>query len=293
MSEKPKSNLVLDAVRYIELHLDEDLNPSLVATQIGYSEFHFHRIFLAALGESVSEYIRRRRLHEAARRLVQGDESIMNLALRCKFESQEAFTRAFKKQFGETPGRFRKQILESFGPAKTGLKEATQKTCWRDMEMECKIVSREAEYAIGMGGSFIPKSVPAINALWNRFLSRSGEIKQSKAGLALGICCNAHPDLKKENDECIIYVAALPVEHFDEIDLPEGMLVCKLEAGRYAVFTHKGPLRNLPESINYIWGEFIPNSNFKFRDAPDFELYDERFDPDKLDGEIDIYVPIE
>ncbi len=49
--------------------------------------------------------------------------------------------------------------------------------------MEAKIVEREIEYAEGMSGTFRPKSVREINALWNKFIPRSSEIKNSKAGL--------------------------------------------------------------------------------------------------------------
>lgn len=159
--------------------------------------------------------------------------------------------------------------------------------------MEPKIVSREQEFVVGMGGSFIPKSVPEINQLWGKFLARRNEIKNAKPGIALGICCKSHPAIERKDVNSIIYIAAVPVTQGLENEIPEGMVSYTISAGKYAVFTHKGALQKLPETLDYIWGEWASSAKFKRREAADFELYDERFDSEKLEGEIDIYVPIE
>ena len=98
------------AIDYIESNLDaDDLTVSNVASQVGYSAFHFHRVFSGATGESVTEYIRKRRLAEAGAKLVgAGELSIGQIATEAGFESQEAFTRAFKKMYSVTPRAYRK-----------------------------------------------------------------------------------------------------------------------------------------------------------------------------------------
>lgn len=57
-------------------------------------------------------------------------------------------------------------------------------------------------------------------------------------------------------------------------------------------FSHKGPISKLGETVNYIWGIWIPQSGCKLVDAPDFELYDDRFNPETMSGEFEIYVPV-
>ncbi|MCM3715383.1 AraC family transcriptional regulator [Alkalihalobacillus oceani] len=69
---------------------------------------HFHRIFQQALGYTISDYIRFRRLAQAASLLIQSDRKILELAFDFQFESQEAFTRAFKKVYRLPPGKYRK-----------------------------------------------------------------------------------------------------------------------------------------------------------------------------------------
>ena len=70
------------------------------------------------------------------------------------------------------------------------------------------------------------------------------------------------------------------------------MVTCEIPASRYAVFTHRGLLINLPHTIKYIWGTWVTKGEYQHKNAPDFELYDERFDPHSESSEFDIYVPI-
>ncbi len=79
-----------------------------VASRAGLSPYHFSRVFTARMGRSVMAHVRGRRLVRGARRLCdEPDLKLVDLASDCGFESQEAFTRAFKRLFGVSPGRFR------------------------------------------------------------------------------------------------------------------------------------------------------------------------------------------
>ena len=71
------------------------------------SPYHFHRIYRALLGETVSDTVRRLRLHRAAIDLVDRDLSIERTAWRAGYASQAAFTRAFHAQYDRPPARYR------------------------------------------------------------------------------------------------------------------------------------------------------------------------------------------
>ncbi len=289
MVQKDQYSSLERAIDYIEKHIDEELTPGIVAAAIGFSEYHFHRIFSSSLGESISEYIKKRRLVRAAERLLKTGDSIMDIALSCQFDSQEAFTRAFKRAFATTPGKFR-----ATGPHGYVFKPPTTEAMITHLSggltMKPIILERQAELAVGMGASFEPKSTNEIGALWGRFMQQHEAVKQVKDGYMLGICCNQHPGVEKKPGHSIVYIAASPVDKFE--DIPQGMVKCELPAGRYAMFTHKGRISELPHTVDYIWGTWLPKGEYEFRDAPDFELYDHRFDAEKMEGEIDIYVPI-
>ena len=87
---------VHEAILHIEANLGEEVNLPGVAEQAGYSVFHFGRIFQGVTGETVMDYVRKRRLTEAARALVHTDRRILDIALDWQYDSHEAFTRAFQ-----------------------------------------------------------------------------------------------------------------------------------------------------------------------------------------------------
>ncbi|OWR31715.1 AraC family transcriptional regulator [Saccharibacillus sp. O23] len=99
---------VQKTIDYIERHLEQELTGERIAAEAGFSFHHFHRIFQSETGMTMSDYVRSRRLAGAASALLHTDERILDLALRCGFESQEAFGRAFKKIYGLPPARYRR-----------------------------------------------------------------------------------------------------------------------------------------------------------------------------------------
>lgn len=92
---------------FIEENLGNRITLESLAIESGYSEYHFHRLFQSALGETVMEHIRRKRILYAARDLLSMDSTITDVALKYGFESHDVFTRAFKRFLGVTPSRYR------------------------------------------------------------------------------------------------------------------------------------------------------------------------------------------
>ena len=104
------SKVVQDALNYIETNLSEELSLDEIANAVGFSKFYFNRTFQSDIGMPVYDYIRKRRLANAASLLLSTDVSIIDIALTSCFESQEAFTRAFKSVYQMPPGRYRAAI---------------------------------------------------------------------------------------------------------------------------------------------------------------------------------------
>jgi AraC family transcriptional regulator len=281
---------VQSAIDYIESHLQGELSSQEVAAHIGFSPYHFHRIFSAILGESVKDYVRKRRLMVAAETLSTDDVSILDLALQSGFDSQEAFTRAFKKMFGTTPGAYRKLGAAGSPIRKPIATYDLVRHLTRGITMQPTILKRGHELAIGMGDSFLPGQTELIGLLWQKFVPRMHEVKNRKP-YDLGLCMSNHPQIPKKPGDTMVYVAAVPVENTD--DVPSGMVVCELPESTYAKFTHKGKISDIKHTVQYIWGTWIPESGYKLREIADFELYDERFNPMTGEGEVDIYVPLD
>lgn len=98
---------IMTALEYIELNLCKELTLDEISKEIGYSKFYFHRIFQKEVGVSLYDYIRKRRLANAASALLTTNVSILEIAQIYCFESQEAFTRAFKSVYQLPPGKYR------------------------------------------------------------------------------------------------------------------------------------------------------------------------------------------
>lgn len=101
------SALVKQIIDTLEENVLTDWKLDHYAKKIGYSKFHLTRKFKEETGFSIGEYIRTRRLAIAAQLLLHSDESILCIALELHFQSQEAFTRAFKEQYKLPPSKYR------------------------------------------------------------------------------------------------------------------------------------------------------------------------------------------
>ena len=99
------------ALHYIHENLDDPLDLQKIAMASCFSKYHFHRIFLALMGETVNDYVGRKRLERAANRLIFRKKlSITKVAVMSGFSSSANFAKAFKLYFGISPSQIRKPV---------------------------------------------------------------------------------------------------------------------------------------------------------------------------------------
>ena len=98
---------VAKAIWYIESHFGRAITLSEIAGNSGMSRHHLSRRFSEMTGQNLNRYLRARRLAEAARQIAGGAENILKVALDAGYGSHEAFTRAFREEFGLTPETLR------------------------------------------------------------------------------------------------------------------------------------------------------------------------------------------
>ena len=101
-------SLTNKALFIIERNLTSSLTLASIAENCEASRFHLAHAFGESTGLSVMDYVRARRLTEAARALASGASNILDVALEAGYSSHEAFSRAFKAQFGKTNTRSRR-----------------------------------------------------------------------------------------------------------------------------------------------------------------------------------------
>ena len=163
------------AILFIEDNLKENIKVEDVASQAGYSYYHFHRIFEALVGETVGNYLRSRRLTRAANDLLYSENNILDIALGYQFESQEAFNRAFKKVFKVTPGTYRKNRTEVFFGGKKQLDIGKLRHLVQGVSMQPQIKETEAILVVGIRRTTTLKK-NMVPQMWDEFNPRVHEI---------------------------------------------------------------------------------------------------------------------
>lgn len=126
--------------------------------------------------------------------------------------------------------------------------------------------------------------------LWMRYFTKIGEIQNMTGTKAsLGV---SYWGEQKDDDYIFFHIVGVQVSDFSTI--PQGMTYLIIPAHSYAKFTHIGPISEIGKTYEYIYGEWAMSGDFPIsEDFFEIEWYDERFNPDSPESELDIYIPIE
>jgi len=156
--------------------------------------------------------------------------------------------------------------------------------------MEPKFIDREAFSVIGLRRTFAVEDSPKVPGLWQEVHALWPLLEPLQTDAAIGAVVMEGP-----NATHFDYIAGVAAK--EDAEPPDGTDKLSIKANRYAVFTHVSTNTNLNaglrETIGYIFGTWLPGSSYRIAPSPEFELYDARFDPNTLLGEIDYYVPIQ
>ena len=134
-----KNRIVKEILDSVEKKMESGESLSLEAREAhtGYSRFYLNRIFSEVTGCTIHRYIMERRLTEAARKLVETDKTIVEISCEADYQSQQAFTLAFRRVYGCTPMAYRERkhftpLREQTKQKKTGSTACCTRTdLWR------------------------------------------------------------------------------------------------------------------------------------------------------------------
>lgn len=274
-------NPVSKALWFIEAHLGSDASLADIASTSGVSRYQLLRCFGTATGHSVMRYVRARRLTEAARLLAAGAPDILTVALDAGYGSHEAFTRAFRDQFGLTPEAVRAQCRLDNLPLTEPIR--MDETLIVTLEPPRFVTGRTLLLA-GLGERYRFETNQGIPLQWQRFVPYIGNIPGQVGDVTYGVCCNSDGTGNFE------YVTAVEVSSFDEV--PPELRRVRIPAQRYVVFTHRDHISAIRGTCYTIWNQWLPASGYEVADAPDFERYDADFDPQTGTGKVEIWLPL-
>jgi AraC family transcriptional regulator len=274
-------NPVGKALWYIESHFAGEIALDAVARAAGVSRFHLSRAFGVALGRSIMAHVRGRRLSEAARALAAGAPDILSVALDAGYGSHEAFTRAFRDQFGLTPEAVRAQRhLDNVKLVEAIMMDETP----FDSLEPPRAVDGKTLLIAGLNARYTCETSAGIPAQWQRFAPHIGHIPGQVGRVAYGV--------RHNSDEAGTMDYLCGVEVADFAELPPELARLRLAPQRYLVFAHRGHISTIRRTHHTIWSQWLPNSGREVVDAPDFERYDEAFDPATGNGGLELWIPI-
>lgn len=266
----PNTTLVTRTLWRLETQIGKTPSLSELAAAEQVSPFHLSRAFSLIVGKSVIAYARARRLSEAARRLHEGSESVLNVALDAGYESPEGFSRAFRDFFGVSPSLAREALPNS-------LQEPIIMRSHTEKLLSAKIADAESRTIIGRAARFTPEERPKVPAFWDKTIEELGHRMIGRE--TFGVSYNF-------DDDTFEYLVG-----FEDDGDGEGLDRIKISSGRYAVFEHVGHISEIPDTWESIFDQWLPHSKEILGEGPEFECYKAEFHPEKP-GNVSIWIPL-
>lgn len=269
------------ALWIIERNSTKPLTLDGIAEACGVSRSHLAHAFGTATGLSVMQYVRARRLSATAQALAAGAPNILSVALDAGYGSHEAFTRAFRERFQQTPESVRElrsvDGLELLAP----LELRPQAEVRLDPP---RIVDEQAIRVVGLAERCSFDTTITIPAQWQRFMECYGAIPHKRSHIPIGVSFGA------DDDGQFQYMCGAEVHRFGE--RTRGLVHLEIPPRPYAVFEHRGHVSTIGETYRSIWSEAMPATSRSVADAPVIERHDPSFDPRTGEGGLTLWIPL-
>lgn len=278
------------ALAYVEMHLDGELDLESVSAVAAFSKSHFHRQFKAFFGISLHRYVQLARLRRASTRLLDREGgSVTEIALDAGYETSDAFARAFRQRFQQSPSDFRRAPdwepwLRALRPLDAA-RSKTMKTTYSAEQVTIRDVAATRVAIVEHRGD--PRT---IDRTVQRF------IRWRKAA---GLPPRRHPTFN------VWYSERHPVDPADyRMQLcvgvdgdfrlgreDHGVALGEIPAGRCAVLRITADTHDLEPAARYLYGDWLPASGEEMRDFP---IYCQRLFLDQPERGLaaDLFLPL-
>ena len=275
-------------IDYLETVLDDEIDEKKVTQLSGYSYSMLSRLFSILTETTLSEYLRSRRLTEAAVILRDTDEKIIDVAFKFGYESSDSFGTAFKNFHGFTPSEVR-----NGKPFKLVSRVQLALSVRGGRSMNITIQKKKAFTVAGINEQNINSSL--CPSIWDKLYEKYShdELVSLGSGKSVGVC---HDILDLDNYDVldtntINYMAGYIVNDVDKAR-GMGLDVLEVEEAEYAVVELTG---SVPDCIHNGWKYamevFFPEHGYVHSGKPDFEYYYEG-DMHSKDYKMELWIPI-
>lgn len=284
-------------LKYIEDNLRGEIDVEALSKKVFISQFYLQKGFQILTGYPISEYVRNRRLYEAANRIAASNEKIIDIALDFGYESHESFTRAFTRFHGASPSDVRKNpsLIKTFLPFTINLKISggnEMDYCVSPM-WSFKVIGFEREFSFETAYKEIPKFWDEICEKYCNHTIYAGKAPSCPEEHAIidncigeyGVCID-----EPGNGKFRYMIAG----KYTGGDVPDGMTLYEIPQGTWAKFKAVGPMPDALQTLNtYVFNEWLPgNTEYEMSGNYNVEWYScdgEKTDDDYQSG---IWIPV-
>lgn len=286
---KHDAQQIQQVVDHIERHLAlsqaDELSVTRLAARLEVSPWHFQRLFKSWVGETLGNYLRSRRLSEAARLLLNSQASIIDIAFQVGFSSHEAFTRSFKGWSGVSPKVFRQQAPQVPLQQKPVLSTELYHHFRDAMQRQPDILQRPALTLVGyrtripspflVEGSYCHLLEQSWMALFASLPQLPGHLAETMLGITIS-------DSGRFDEAELYYMAAVAFQADQPLPpLPEGASCYSLPAQTVARFAvSQVDIDTVGKTMDYIYGYWLPQSGYQRDRGDDYELFEQVVDMD-------------
>lgn len=256
-----------NAIEYIEENLDKEISIDAAARIACCGAYYFQRMFSYVAGISLSEYIRRRRMSQAAFELQRTDSRVIDIALKYGYNSPTSFNRAFQNVHGITPvaAKSRGITLNSYPPIRFSVTVIGGDAMPYHIEEKCPM------RIIGVRTPLvddIETNMRNVPGFWKQTLGTEDfkqlcSFSQNEPKGILGVTVYQDPDN-------IFYYIAVSTD----AAVPYGMSEYEIPAATWVVFENTGRFKeNVQGVFRRFYSEWLPFSGYEYAGLPDIEIY--------------------
>ncbi|MHC3389144.1 AraC family transcriptional regulator [Streptomyces lavendulocolor] len=277
------------AMEHIERHLDQRIETADLARIAVTSEYHFRRLFSALAGMPLSEYVRRRRLTVAGAEVLDGERTLLEVAVRYGYSSGEAFARAFRAMHGVGPGEARR----NGAPLRSQPRMSFRLVVEGSGSMQYKVVEKDAFRVVGRKArvplvheGMNPAIAAFVRGLGRETLERIESLSDQEPRGIVSASDDLH-ESRAEGTELDYYHGAV-----SGAEVPEDMDALAVPAGTWAVFESSGPF---PQTLQHLWRDvftqWFPSNPYRSRPGP--EILRTRLSQDGARADAELWIPVE
>ena len=245
-------------IDYLYAHLDDDIDLAALAEVACLSEFHWHRIYQAHIGESVFQTIRRLRLQRAAEALANSTTPIDEIRKNASYGSREAFSRAFKDMFSRSPSDYR-----SSGPHAVFL---SARQARNTQEFDVSVEQIETQHCIAV--EHIGSIMLIEQAMTTLFMEAQEQqlLAAQPDMIAVFLDDPTNANMRDMRSlACLVQDVERPVS--------SRLMSYAVERATYVRLAYTGPYAAMKSAYDWLATVWLPGSGFEPADLPNFERY--------------------